>query len=484
MSSEITTNGRRFSRGAVAGSIALLGGLIGYSLPASAVAPVNSVVKIVNGRFSVDVDNGWVVYQDQDGSSVPALRRFVQDATGVFTASTAVKLKTVGAGPAGNGSLFNVAGITYAPCPAASTPSRCATTDFGTTGVGLAYGQTTFGAGSATAGWVSDATVTSNFTDADFNTTGSVAAVSVDATNGAYAVGWSLNPTTFRNHAQIMALNAAAQTYKVVSRTDLGTLGGPTSQALAISRDARHVVGIADDATGKAHAVYAPSNGTSWTDITTAFPASVIKSRAFAVSDTGIVVGTATVKRTIGTATKSVDIGFTYDTNTMTLAFFEAPGANINPLKVLDDGRVVGNLELVKAPGAAPGLTEQHPFLYDGTVHDFGTMKLPGGLPAYSCRVNRPNNIGELVGSCIPNSATPYGVQGTAFYINAVATTPAFINLTAAIHANADSTNSTVKPFTFGTATSIDDQHEIALIGVNKTAAQAAFLVSTPAYNP
>src|SRR5215831_6722591 len=75
--------------------------------PASAAAPAGSVVKIVNGKFTVDVDNGWVVYQDQAGAVAPSLRRFVQDPSGVFTATAAVKLKTVGAGAAGNGAIFN-----------------------------------------------------------------------------------------------------------------------------------------------------------------------------------------------------------------------------------------------------------------------------------------------------------------------------------------------------------------------------------------
>src|SRR5262249_47944158 len=152
----------------------------------AAPAPALSVVKIVNGKFTVDVDNGWVVYQDQDGSVAPSLRRFVQAPSGSFTATAAVKLKTAGAGLAGNGAIFNVGGITYAPCPAAAAPNRCAPTDFGTTGVGLAFGQTTFGgAGGAAAGWVNDNTVTANFTNADFNNPGSVAAVGADATNGA-----------------------------------------------------------------------------------------------------------------------------------------------------------------------------------------------------------------------------------------------------------------------------------------------------------
>jgi hypothetical protein len=111
-------------------------------------------------------------------------------------------------------------------------------------------------------------------------------------------------------------------------------------------------------------------------------------------------------------------------------------------------------------------------------------MLLGPGVHAFSCRVNRPNSVGEMVGSCIPNNTTPYGVQGIAFYIDAAAASPAFINLNAAIHASGDVTNSAVKPYTLGTATSIDDQHEVTLIGLNKTLAQSAFIVSKPAYNP
>jgi hypothetical protein len=470
-----------FGHKSSASAIALCVVALGLSTPVLAAAPANSAAKIVNGKFTVDVDNGWVVYQNDSGTvqvDTPTLRRFVQDASGSFTATTAVKLRTAGAGPGGNGSTINVGGITYAPCPAASAPDRCAPTDFGTTGVGLAFGQTTFGPGAAAAGWVNDNSVTANFTASDLTTSGSVAAVSVDAVNGAYAVGWS------NNHGLIMTLDSAGQTYKVLSRTDLGTLGGAASQALAISANALHVVGIADDSTAKAHAVYASASASSWTDITGSFPA-VIKSRALSVSNTGIAAGSATVKRNVGGSIRSVDIGFVYNVNAASLTFFEVPGANVIPLKVLDDGRVVGNLMFLKAPGGPAGtLNEIHPFLFDGSVHDFGTMVLPTASLAFSCRVNRPNNLGELVGSCIPNNTTPYGVQGTPFYIDAIAATPTFINLNASLHANADVTNPTVKPYNFGTATSIDDEHEIAVIGLNKSASQGAFIISKPAYNP
>src|SRR5215813_2837803 len=80
-------------------SIALLtsAALISVS-PASAAAPTGSIMKIVNGKFTVAADNGWVVYQDQNGLVAPSLRRYSQNASGVFTAGGGLKLKTVGAG--------------------------------------------------------------------------------------------------------------------------------------------------------------------------------------------------------------------------------------------------------------------------------------------------------------------------------------------------------------------------------------------------
>jgi hypothetical protein len=456
------------------------------ALPASAAAvpaPATSVFKIVNGKFTVDVDNGWVVYQDLAGAVAPSLRRFVQDPSGSFTAVAAVKLKTAGAGAAGNGAIFNVGGIAFAPCPPAAAPNRCGAGDFGTSGVGLAFGQTTFGgAGSAAAGWVNDNTVTANFSDADFNTPGSVAGVAANAVNGAFAVGWTLNGTTFTNHGLIMTLTTSPQNYKVLNRRQLdnGALGGTTSQAFGISGNALHVVGIALDATGMGHAVYAPSTGaTSWTDITGGFPVDTIKSRAFAVSNTGIVGGSITVKRSEFGVPKSVDIGFTYDINTTVLTVFEAPGANVVPQRVLDDGRMVGNLEFLKPPGGAPGVNVTHPFMFDGTLHDFGVMG-----SSYSCRSNRPNHTGQVVGTCVPNATTPFGVTGSAFYINTVSPTPVFVDLNAQIHAKADVTNPSVKAYKLGTATSIDDQQEIVVLGLNKTGSQGNFIASQPAYLP
>lgn len=478
---------KAFARSAVGGrsvvSIALVSAALACALPALAAAPAGSIIKIINGKYPSGVDNGWVVYQDQAGLVAPGLRRFSQDANGVFTASGGLKLKTVGAGLLGNGAIFNVAGITFAPCPTAAAPIRCGASDFGSQGVGLAFGQSTFGGeGAAAAGWVNDNKLTANFTDADFNNPGSVDAVAADQSNGAFAAGRTLNTTTFRNHALVMGLDSAGKSYRVLSRTDLGTLGGLTSQLTAVSKNALYAVGQADDAVGKAHAVYTLTGTPALVDITAGWPVSVLKSRAFAVSNTGIIAGSATEARLVNGVSHNVEIGFVYNIATKQVAFFESPGADTIPLKVLDDGRVIGNLGVVKAPKAT-GLTEFHPFMYDGTVHDFGTMQLAAS-PAFSCRVNAANNLGEMAGTCIPDNATPFGIQGTAFFINGVAAQPSFINVNSMLHANADASNSAIKPYRFGTVTGIDDQHEITLIGVNKAAAQAAFLASKPAYNP
>src|SRR5262245_30580566 len=97
-------------RGSAACAVILLGiGPAATPALADAVpAPALSVVKIVNGKFTVDLDNGWVVFQDLAGAVAPTLRRFVQDPSGAFTATPAVKLRTAGAGAAGNGAFFNV----------------------------------------------------------------------------------------------------------------------------------------------------------------------------------------------------------------------------------------------------------------------------------------------------------------------------------------------------------------------------------------
>jgi hypothetical protein len=441
-------------------------------------APATSVKKVVNGKFAAEVDSGWVIYQGFQGQ--PTLNFFDTDTNGSF------KLKTNGFGASGAGLFFDAGGIVFAPCPVAAAPVRCQlNSDTGQSGVGVGFGQATFGgAGGEAGGWVNDSAFVAHLTNPNQNT-GSIAAVAADSVNGAYAVGWDLNTTTHTNHAVVLKLDSAGKTYAPVSKTDLGTLGGSTSSVLAISKNAKYIAGMANNASNKAHAVFALTTATSWTDISTGFPAGVIKSRAFAVSNDGYVAGTAAVKRLVAGTTKTIDIGFVFNTADSTVKFFEAPGFNVKPLKVLagTGGKVVGNLEL----SALGTIKANHPFLFDGTnLVDFGTMTI-GGQPAFGCRVNRPNNLGELAGSCIPNNTTPYGVGGNAFYIDAVGASPAFVDVNAAIHANSDANTPGLAPYKMGSVTSIDDADEITVMGVKFVASTpnlAAFLIAKPSYNP
>jgi hypothetical protein len=441
-------------------------------------APAQSVKKVVNGKFAAQVDNGWVIYQGLAGQ--PTLNFYDTDTSGSF------KLKTTGNGLNGNGLLFDAGGIVFGPCPVAAAPVRCQTNnDTGLTGVGIGFGQATFGgAGGQAGGWVNDSSLSAYLTNPN-QAPGSIAALAIDPVNGAYAVGWDLNLTSFKDHATITKLDSAGQTYKPISQVDLGTLGGAMSQALGISKNAKYVVGLANTAANKIHAVYALSTATAWTDITPSFPAGVIKSRALAASDTGFIAGSATVKRLVNGKSHSVDIGFVFNTADSGVKFFEAPGFNVKPLKVLADGRVVGNLEQI----GSGAIKATHPFLFNGTsLVDFGTMVMPTtGQPAFGCRVNRPNNLGELAGSCIPNGATQYGVGGAAFFLDANTASPAFVDVNAAIHANADANTTGLAPYVMGSVSSIDDAHEITVMGVklvSGTPNLAAFLVSKPAYNP
>jgi hypothetical protein len=455
-----------------------------WNSKALAVAPDHSVIKVANGNNSASVDNGWVIFKPP--SVAPSIRRFVLDGSGNFSPSGPIKLKTNGLGVNNAGLLFDVGGIVFAPCPVVGNPSRCAQSDLGTTGVGLGFGMLSFGGlGSGAGGWVTDAQVKAQATNLDQNT-GSIGAVAADPVNGAYAVGRDMNTGSFTNHAIIMTLNGANGSYKVLSQTDLGTLGGTTSELLGVNKNATYAVGDADDADGKKHAVYTPTNGTALTDLSTGFPAEVTQSKAVAVNDSGKVVGTATVKRLVGGTNKSVNIGFIYDIGTTNTVFFEAPGADVVPLNILPDGRVVGNLAFL---GTGP-VKVQHPFMYDGALHDYGVMTLAStSQPAFGCRVNKPNNLGELVGTCIPDNTTQYSIEaGFAFYLDSNAGSPAFIDLNTALHANANGPIPSIKKYIFATATSIDDQHEVTLnsrkTGSGGGAPTVVWLTSKQAYNP
>ena len=465
---------------------------------ATATTTTTNIKKVVNGQFSVEVDNGWVIYQG--AANNPTLNFYDTDLNGNFNPSGSIKLKTANAGT-GTGDYFSAGGVVFAPCPAGQ--GKCADSGAGgnSVGVGVGFGELIVqggGQGSSNGGWVNDDTFTAQFTETPFKTAsfnpGSISGVAVDPTNGAYAVGWDLDPVGGGEHAIVLTLDSAGQTYAPTARTDLGTLGGASSFASAISKGATYVVGAAELPNGKQHAVYATVTGTSWTDITTLpnFPTSVngaaiVKSHAYAASDTGFLAGTVTVKEsTAGRTNIPVDIGFVYNLSTSSVSFFPATGANVEPLQVLANGEVVGNLDFVLPKGTS-GLHVMHPFLFDGsTLHDFGVMTLAStGLPAYGCRANRPNHLGEMVGTCTPAASTAYGTGGTAFYINALAATPAFEDMNATVHAREDAGTPAVKPYSLGTASSIDDEDEVTLVGFKvqaQTVNRASFLVSKNAY--
>ena len=460
----------------------------------AATASTNPAVKkVVNGQFAVEVDNGWVIYQGFQNS--PTLSFFDADASGNFTGgTTALKLRPGGAGQLG--AFFEAGGVVFAPCP--SGQGKCHLSEGNINGVAIGFGQaTTGGAGGAIGGWVNDDTMLAHLTNPD-QVPGSISGLAVNGAN-AYAVGWD-NDATGVPHAIVLKLDGTGQTYVPGTRTDLGTLGGSTSQAFGISKGGTYVVGSADTGAGKRHAVYALPTATSWTDLTTGFPALVDigdglhtmskfqKSKALAANDSGIIAGSVPVKESVaGRKNVAVDAGFVYNVNTNSVTFFPFFGANVIPLKVLPDGKVVGNLQFVVPKGSPAGtLPVIHPFVFDGsTVTDLGTMTLAStGQPAYGCRVNRPNNLGELVGTCIANSAGPYGVTGEAFYINATGG-GSFIDLNTVVHSRQDTVVTAIKPYTLGTASSIDDEHEVTLVGVKivgGVASRASFLISKDAY--
>jgi hypothetical protein len=421
-----------------------------------------SFKKVVNGQLAVQVDNGFVIYQGFQNN--PTLN-FFNGATNVTT-----KLRSAGFGTE-IGNFFTAGGIVFAPCTPAAN-NFCQTAAGAVPGIGIGFGELIIqggGPGSSAGGWSNDTGAVAHVTD-DGTSPGSISAVAINGANS-YAVGWHNSP----NVAIVEPLDPT--TYAPTALNELPPPSGGTSQALGINLSGTLVVGMASN-----KAVYAAPTDSAWTVAnlgTTALGHKILKSSATAANNNGIIAGTATVKENVaGRTNVSVTLGFVYDTTTHTPTFFEAPGANVVPLKVLANGDVVGNLAFVTPKGTASGTpVANHPFMFDGeTLNDYGTMN-----GAYGCRVNRPNNLGELVGTCIPNSGVPYGVTGTAFYINTQAASPTFLDLNASIRAINGITD-----YNFGSATSIDDEEELTVVGIrfaaNGSASRAAFLAESCSY--
>ncbi len=471
-------------------------------ISASAIHPdvMQTVKKVEAGaNFEIAVDNGWVIYEGV--ANRPTLDFF--NAGGAMLGS--LKLVTPGAGASG-GNLYEAGGIVFAQCPAGAT-NRCTTSEGGLIGVGLGFGQVNNGASAG--GWVNDDDIVEHRTNPDF-APGSINAAAVDPTNGAFAVGWDDDATGFAR-AIAMTLDSAGQTYAPVAQTDLGTLGGSTSQAFGISQGAAYIAGLATTSANKVHAVYAPTAAigagcgtisagavsSCWIDLSAAIaaaaaPNKVIKSRALVANDAGYIAGSYVIDETLYGGTPGarkntqVDVGFVYNINTSTITTFGAPNASVEPLAVLNDGTVVGNL-LTVLPKGVTGLPLNHPFVEQGgVVNDLGLMmNAATGQPNYSCRVDIPNHLGELVGACIPTSTAPYGT-GTAFYINALASTPAYLDLNADLHAVNDGSEPQYKTYAYTIASSIDDEHEITVLGIyyenNGNVVRAGFLAQPGSY--
>lgn len=457
--------------------------------PSLAQATADLIKKVVSGatQHGGGVDNGWTIYGGDGVMNQPVFRWFTRNAVGDFIATGTVKLKTSGSGEAGAGGFFLPSGIKFAETNPGQGQSQLAETG-GISGVGLGFGEvTTGGAGGSIGGWVNDVTVKARFTNPDL-ALGAINAMAVDPVNGAYAVGDDADAPPFVRRAIVMRLNSTAKTYVPISTTILAPLGGQKSSALGISKGASFVVGVAEDAALKEHAVYAPIAATAWIDLASLLPADAVKSCALVANDAGFIAGTVTINRQAGDRVTNVEDGFVYNVNTNTMTVYSVPTAHVDPQAVLADGKVVGGLKVVLPLHPPPGTQPpHHSYLFDGAnVTDYGTMTLATtGQPAYGCRVTQANAAGEMVGSCVAGSTDPYSSAVRSFYIDAAGPSPSYVDLNAVLHSRLNTLVTAIKPLIFTNEISIDDQQEILLAArktVGGTTGYATYLISKNAY--
>jgi hypothetical protein len=511
--------------------------------PAGGGASKPPVAKVVNGGFGVAVDNGWVIYNGFQNSATIAL--YNADANGNFNPGASVKISHAGA--LGTGISLAAGGVIFAPC----TGGKCAASEGSVTGFGLGYGQM-FSSSTPAGGWVGNTAAASNTTNpppvkgTEPTYPGSIAglglAKSGSTVTAGYAVGWAASSATAPVNAVVLTLNPAKE-FNVSATSTLPPLGGLSSRALGVNRTGTVVVGSADIACSKptcpSHAVYAtlPLPATpAWTDIAPALGTSVtlngssapvVKSHAVSVSNNGqYIAGVVTVEAVLcpsatvypsaagctttpspghpyGTGRRvALNQGFVYNTANQSATLILSPIADVAPVKVLDNGEVVGNLSFVAPLGTASLVN--HPFFFNGSsVTDFGLMTYAifptpktgaTTAPSLSCEVWGVNSFGEAVGRCTRNTNAAIDPNAgsyiyAAFYLNAASysggavTTPTYVDLGSVFHTNEDSTVALFKPYGVLVGSSIDDAEEITVVGFNASnSTRASFLASKAAY--
>ncbi len=469
------------------------------------------VAKAENGFYQVSGDNGWVVYGNINNGptvsmkNVPAdLGSFSGNGNPVGTSQVKLSVPSV-FGPAG-GSFFTASGITFVPSAASTRPASPSGTTLSQYGIGLSWGTAYLNNGGiggcgptgatncSTGGWWSDINAVAQVT----NTVGALGSIYGLATNATCAATDSNGYCTMFNTpsfavavgvdwasggplAFIQPLDAGTFDASGAPITPSNPFGNFFTKALGVSRNAEYVVGEIADSKGANHAaVYQIGGGaTAWTDITasTGWPTSVSQSLATNASNDGFVTGRLTVKTKVGAKSVLSQEAFVYTVATNSATVFASPtaGFDVIPMAVLPGtGDVTGALKMVDGRTEAP---VYHTFLFNGTsVTDFGVMNVAGSsTPAWSCAPMGANDLGEVVGGCVQFSNQFWSHQQFgAFYINTLASTPAFVDVNATVHARLNNEcpppspgyyGCPVQDYVFYNATGIDDQDYISLMG-------------------